>query len=185
MSAIAAKLLTAEEFRLLPRPLDGSKQELIRGEIVTMSLPGFRHGRVQPRVAAKLLIYEENSKRGRVTTESGMITEHDPDTVRGPDVAFWSIERLPWDQDPEVFPEVAADLCVEILSPNNRRAKMLEKLREYFAVGVRMVWVIDPEDRTVTVYRTPVRGHILHCGATVEGEDVLPGFSCPVAEFFA
>lgn len=185
MSAIAVKLLTAEEFRRLPRPTNGTKQELVRGEIVTMSMPGFRHGRVQPRVAAKLLIYEQMSKRGRVTTESGMITEHDPDTVRGPDVAFWSFERLPLHLEPEVYPDVAADLCVEILSPSNRRDKMLEKLREYFASGVRMVWIIDPEDKTVTVYRTPERGQVLHCGATLEGEDVLPDFTCPVSEFFA
>jgi Uma2 family endonuclease len=183
--SIAAHLLTAEEFRLLPEPADGGKQELVRGEVITMPSPGFRHGVVQLNSGSILRAYSKTTQRGRVTVESGILTQRGPDTVRGPDVAFWSIERLPFDLEPEAYPEVAADLCVEILSPGNRRSKMLEKLREYFACGVRMVWVIDPEDKTITVYRTPERGQLLHCGATLEGEDVLPGFSCPVSEFFA
>jgi Uma2 family endonuclease len=100
-------------------------------------------------------------------------------------VAYWSAERLPFDQEPEGYPEVAADLCVEILSANKRLRQILEKLREYFARGVRMVWIVDPEDRTVTVYRTPDEGRVLHESATLFGEDVLPGFSCRVAELFA
>ena len=93
---------------------------------------------------------------------------------------------IPPDQpDPEVYPEVAADLCVEVLSPGNRLGEIQEKLREYFARGVRMVWVVQPEDRTVTVYRTADEGHLLHESATLTGEDVLPGFSCPVARLFS
>lgn len=76
-------------------------------------------------------------------------------------------------------------LCVEILSPNKRMRQTLEKVREYLASGVKMVWVIAPEDGTVTVFRKPGEGHVFDESAALTGEDVLPGFSCKVAELFA
>src|SRR5690242_6367332 len=157
MAAIVAqKLITAEEFANLPEPPDGSKQELVRGRVIIMPPPppGFRHGIRQVRISSMLDQFASSNRLGRVTVESGLITERNPDTVRGPDVAYWSAERLPFDQEPEGYPEVAAGLCVEILSPNKRLRQILEKLREYFARGVRMVWIVDPEDRTVRVYRS-------------------------------
>jgi Uma2 family endonuclease len=184
MTTTAVKLITAEEFARMPDPPDGSKQELVRGVIVTMTPPGFRHGVCQNKVAFLLTAHVLATRCGRVTVETGMVTERDPDTVRGPDVAFWSIERLPLDQTPEVYPEVAADLCVEILSPSNTPHETHEKVREYINRGVRLVWVVDPEDHTVTVYRQPGEGRLLWDDATLTGEDVLPGFQCRVAEFF-
>ena len=184
MSTITTKLLTAEEFAKLPDPIDGSQQELIRGEVVTMPPPGFLHGVVQGNVFFALKTHARATNQGRVTVESGVITERDLDTVRGPDVAFWSFERLPADQVPEVYPNVAPDLCVEVLSPSNSEERMTRKVREYFASGVRLVWVIDPDERTVTVYRAPGDGRVMWEDATITGEDVLPGFTCPVAEFF-
>ncbi len=89
--------------------------------------------------------YARSNRSGRVTVESGLQTEFDPDTVRGPDVAFWSAERLPLDQMPEVYPDVAADLVVEIQSPSSRRQTTQDKIREYLDRGVRMVWIVDPE----------------------------------------
>jgi Uma2 family endonuclease len=184
MSAIAKKLLTADEFAQLPNPIDGSKQELVRGEVITMPPPGFIHGIVQLSIGMLLKIFATQHKLGRVTVESGTVTENDPDSVRGPDVAFWSFERLPADQTPEVYPNVAADLCVEVKSPSNTPAKTTRKVREYFKSGVRLVWLVDPEERTVTVYRAPGDGRVLWEDATITGEDVLPGFTCPLAEFF-
>jgi Uma2 family endonuclease len=186
MAIVATPLLTAEEFAALPPPADGSKQELVRGVVVIMAPPpNFGHGQCQATVCIVLGNYVRANRLGRITVESGLRTEYDPDSVRGPDVAFWSKERLPLDQTPEVYPEVAADLCVEILSPSNTRTGMTEKIREYFTSGVRLVWVVDPEQRTVTIYRQPGDGKVLWDDATLTGEDVLPGFTCPVAEFFA
>ncbi len=185
MATVSEKLMTAGEFALLPDPQDGSKQELVRGVVVTMPPPGFRHGARQGKVYKILDHYGTTSKRGRAVVESGMLTEQDPDSVRGPDVSFWSAERLPLDQEPEGYPAVAADLCVEILSPGNRWPQILVKLAEYFAAGVRMVWIVDPEDRTVKVYRSVDQGRIYHESAELDGEDVLPGFCCRVAELFA
>jgi Uma2 family endonuclease len=73
-------------------------------------------------------------------------------------------------------------MLVEVLSPSNTRKQILTKLREYFARGVRLVWVIAPEDRTLTIYRTPDEGRLLHESAIVTGEDVLPGFECRVSD---
>ncbi|MDY3552585.1 Uma2 family endonuclease [Gemmata sp. JC717] len=186
MSVTATKrLLTAEEFARLPDPPDGSKQELVRGEVVTvMAAPSFRHGLVQLNVALALKTFAKASNLGRVTAESGLVTEHAPDTVRGPDVAFWSFERLPAERTPDVYPDVAADLCVEVKSPSNTPARTTKKIGEYFACGVRLVWVVDPEERTVTVYTKPGDGRVLWDNATLDGGDVLPGFTCPVADFF-
>jgi Uma2 family endonuclease len=185
MATVAQKLITAEEFLKMPEPPDGSKQELVRGEVITMPPPGFRHGVRQGRVYRILDDYVTPRRLGRVTVESGLVTERGPDTVRGPDVAYWSAERLPLDQEPEGYPDVAADLCVEILSPSDRPGKVREKVREYCVRGVRMVWLIDPEDRNVWVYRAPEEARVLHEGATLNGEDVLPGFSCRVTDLFA
>lgn len=185
MTAMTArKLLTAGEFAKLPRPSDGSKQELVRGEIVTMPPPGFVHGKVQGRVYFALETWNRVAKFGHVTVETGIVIESEPDTVRGPDVSVWSYARLSADQKPEGYPEVAPELCVEVLSPSNTRPKMTRKIREYFNRGVRTVWVVDPEERTATVYHQPGNGQVLWDDATITSEDVLPGFSCPVAEFF-
>src|SRR5262245_28079988 len=120
MATVAGRLVTAAEFLAMPDPPDGSRQELVRGEVVTMPPPGFRHGLRQVRICSLLDQFGRSTRHGRVTVESGLVTERDPDTVRGPDVAYWSAERLPLDQEPEGYPEVAPELCFEILSPGNR-----------------------------------------------------------------
>jgi Uma2 family endonuclease len=185
MAGVTQQLITAEEFRRMPPPLDGSKTELVRGEVVIVCRPGFRHGLRQLRIGAILDHFGRTQQHGRAVVETGIVTERDPDTVRGPDVSYWSAARLPLDQNPEGYPDVAPDLAVEILSPSNRLARIREKMRELFQRGVRMVWVVDPDDRTVVVYRSLDEGRLLHETATLDGEDVLPGFRCPVAEFFS
>src|SRR5438445_219147 len=179
MATVAQRLVTAEEFARLPDPLDGSKQELVRGRIVTMPPPGFEHGDIQLNVGALLKVFVRPKRLGRVVTESGIITERGPDTVRGADVSFWSKERLPLNKPrPKGYPKVAADLCVEIVTSKKSIARAKAKLREYFKRGVRMVWIVDAESRTVTVYRKANEGRILHESATLSGEDVLPRSSC-------
>jgi Uma2 family endonuclease len=186
MATVATRLLTAKEFAALPPPADGSKQELVRGVVISMPPPpNFGHGECQAAVCIILGNYVRANRLGRITVESGLQTEHDPDSVRGPDVAFWSKERLPFDQRPEVYPDVAADLIVEVRSPSNTTARLIAKIREYFACGVRLVWVVDPDARTVTIYRQPGEGRVVWDDATLSGEDVLPGFTCPVAALFA
>ena len=96
MSPEIRKLITAEEFARMPNPPDGSQQELVRGEIVIMPPPGGRHGVCCSRVGRRLGNFVDENRRGTVTcNDTGFISERDPDTVRGPDVAYWSKECLP------------------------------------------------------------------------------------------
>jgi Uma2 family endonuclease len=182
MSTIASKkLLTAEEFFLLPGPPDGSQQELVKGEIVTMPPPGGLHGVSCNKAGRRLGNFVEDHARGTVTSnDTGFITERAPDSVRGPEIAYWSTERLP--VVPVGYIEIAPDMLVEVLSPSNTWKQIRAKLQEYFARGVRVVWVIAPEDRTLTIYRTADEGRVLHETATVTGEEVLPGFTCRVSD---
>jgi Uma2 family endonuclease len=182
MSSLLTPLLTAEEFGRLPDPPDGSKQELVKGVIVTMPPPKAIHGIVQSRIDRKLGPFIDERRLGWIVTESGTVLDRDPDTVRGPDVAFYSITRQP--TVPEDYFEIAPDLAVEVLSPDDRRSRVRAKIREYIAAGVRLVWLVDPETRTVLEYRGSLRGTEYDEADTLTGADVLPEFSCRVADFF-
>jgi Uma2 family endonuclease len=184
MASVAPKLLTVEEFASLPQPPDGSREELVRGVVITMPPPRFRHGKHQGRIFLILDQFVNAHGLGQVLPETGVITERDPDSVRGPDVVYWSFERLPRDQEVEVYPEVAPDLCVEVLSPGEGEQRKEDKLREYLTCGVRMVWYVDPKNRTVSVHRPGRDELVLTAADMLSGEDVLPGFSCPVADLF-
>jgi Uma2 family endonuclease len=181
MSTIAQKkLLTAEEFFQLPDPGNGSQQELVRGEVITMPPPGTLHGIACLKIGRRIGNFVEDNDRGTTASEAGFITQRDPDSVRGPDVSYWSKERMKeW---PVGYTQIPPDLLVEVLSPSNTSKQIRRKLIEYFASGVRLVWVIAPEDRTLTVYRTPDEGRVLHETAIVTGEDVLPGFTSRVSD---
>lgn len=184
MPATATKLLSAEEFARRPEPEDGSREELVRGEIVTMPPPSFRHGEVAAQIGFVLKSFLREKQIGRVVGETGVRTEHNPDSVRGPDISYWSYKRLPKSQRVVTYPKVAADLCIEVRSPSNTPRKIREKVAEYLRAGVRMIWVVDPRNESVTVYRTAGRGLTLWDGEVLDGEDVLPGFLCPVSQFF-
>jgi Uma2 family endonuclease len=183
MTAPTTKLITAEEFARMPDPPDGSRQELVRGVIETMPPPGGRHGVCCARVCRRLGNFVDEHKLGTIASnDAGFILERGPDTVRGPDVSFWRRERLP--EVPEGYIEVPPDLVVEVVSPGDQYSRIRKKLREYLDKGVRLIWIVDPEDRSLTVYRSLKDVSILTETETVEGGDVVPGFSCRVADLF-
>ena len=184
MSTVAQKLITADEFFRMPEPRDGAKQELVQGEIVSMPPTGYRHGDVQGNIYLQIKLFLKSHPIGNVVVESGVRTERDPDSVRGPDVSYWSAERVSLSEKPIGYPEVPADLCVEVVSPSDRISQLRKKATEYLKCGVRMVWIADPEDQTVTIYRQPGEGRVLSDHAEITGEDVLPGFRCRIGEFF-
>lgn len=183
MSAIGTKPITVKEFLAMPEPTDGSKQELLRGEIITMTPPKLRHGFVQVRIAVLLSAHVDANRLGWVVTESGAQNEEQPDTLLGPDVSFYSVAQHA--ALPDEYSGTPPQLVAEVLSPSDRRGTVRDKVREYLRMGVRLVWVVDPETRTTLVYAGTMRGTELDETDPITGGDVLPSFSCKVADFFA
>jgi Uma2 family endonuclease len=181
MATVAKKLLTAEEFAALPPLEDGSLQELVCGEVITMSPPKARHGACCAAIVLQLGSFVKSNRLGTVTcNDSGVLIRQDPDTVRGPDVAYWSRERLP--EISETYVEIPPDLVAEVVSPSDVFSHVQRKVREYLERGVRLVWVVDPENLELSIYRPGQQPRIFSEGETVTGEDVLPGFTCRVAD---
>ncbi len=183
-TVVETKPVTAEEYALMADP-PGGRLELIRGEVIVVPPPNWEHGEVQGNIAYLIKHFLRSNPLGRVAVEGGVITDRGPDTVRGPDVSFISKERLPLGVRLNRYADQVPDLCVEVVSPSNTRSKLNEKVKEYFFGGCRMVWVVDPDERSVNVYCEPLAGRVLKDGAILDGEDVLPGFSCKVADLFA
>ena len=181
--ATIEKLVTAKELWQMPDPVDGTRRELFGGELIHMTPAGARHGVTAAAVGAILRSFAKANQLGCVASnDTGIVMEHDPDTVLAPDVAYWSRERLP--EPPEGFAEVAPDLAVEVISPSDSQSYVHRKVLHYLDHGVRLVWVVDPKTRTVTVYRSRRDVCILGDADEISGSDVLPGFSCRVGEFF-
>jgi Uma2 family endonuclease len=183
MATIAERLVTAGEFAEMPEPIDGSRQELVRGVIITMPPPKPRHGLCCAKITRKIGNHADEHKLGHVcTNDTGFITARDPDSVRGADVAFWSFAR--YAEMPDDYPDIGPDLAVEVLSPGNRPGQIQDKIEEFFRRRVRMVWVVDVGERTFTVYRTPNDSTVLDENAMESGEDVLVDFQCRVGDLF-
>ena len=169
-------LMTAEE--LLHTSIPDKRVELVRGVLVAREPAGYRHGRVSMNLAFLLSKHVEGTEAGQVvSSDTGFKLASDPDTVRAPDVAFIGRERLP-DPQSRGFPAHRPDLVVEVLSPDNRPGETLAKVGDWLEGGARLVWVIDPERHVARVYRGDgTETHVAETG-TLDGEDVLPGFSC-------
>lgn len=175
----ATSLMTAEE--LLRLNLPDKRTELIRGRLVVRDPGGARHGAAAMRLGYRIMAHVEANDLGRVyAAETGFKIESDPDTVRAPDVAFIIKSRLPA-VEPRAYPGWAPDLAVEVLAHDDHPAETLEKIAQWLKAGVRLVWVVDSEKRTARVYRTDGSESLLDRDGVLDGEDVLPGFSCPLA----
>ena len=185
--ATAKKLMTAEEFyEWVHQPEQDDKWfELVRGEPILLSSPMKPHGVVCIRVGMKLMAYADQRGFGYVTcNDSGVILERDPDTVRGPDVALYEDANTFAELHPK-YGEAPPRVAVEVLSPNDRANKVLRKINDYLRCGVELVWVIDPEIRTVTVHRPGKAQVELDESQELTGEEILPDFRCRIADFFA
>ncbi|MCA9223061.1 MAG: Uma2 family endonuclease [Planctomycetales bacterium] len=181
--ATVETLLTLEEFAGLPD--DGVPRELVRGRIVEMNVPTPRHGEVCATIVELLRRSLREAGRGRIiSNDSGLITSRDPDTVRGPDVSFYSFARVPRGPMPEGYLSVVPEVVFEVLSQHDRWGDLLEKTGEYLKAGVEVVCVLNPRERTI---------HVFHADTAVDclGEDdefSLPrffgDFSVAAAGFF-
>jgi len=177
------RFVTADEYFALPD--DGRHKELLRGRVVEMNMPGFEHGEICVTVASILRAFVSERGLGRIVgNDAGILTERDPDTVRGADVAYYSYARLPRGRRPRGYPGVAPELVIEVLSPTDSWARILRKVGEYLEAGVQVVCVADPGQGKVYVYRPDSSAIEL----TEEDEftlpDLLPDFHVPVGRFF-
>jgi Uma2 family endonuclease len=176
-------LLTAEEYLQLPD--DGYPTELVRGRIVTMNIPNFRHGKLCARVALLLGHYVHDENLGHVlSNDSGVITERDPDSVRGPDVSFYSYSRISKGADPAGYPNVAPEVAIEVRSPSDRWAKVLAKVSEYLNAGVDMVYVVDAQSQSVFAYTADQPNSTLSGDEEITFPPPLGGLRIPVHRLF-
>ena len=179
----ASGLITADD--LLRLSSDGVRGELIRGALSETTPTGHEHGQIAARLVVRLGNFVQPRKLGILTvSDSGVQLEHDPDTVREPDVAFFSAEKSPPDERVTGYAQVAPDLAVEIVSPSDRLPAVNDKALMWLRYGVRLVWVVRPDERRVDVHRDGHPVVALTESDALDGLDVLPGFSCPVREIF-
>ena len=184
-------LMTAEE--LLAYPLPDKRIELVRGRLIVREPPGMRHGECALRIGVALSNFLSRDRassgaaetRGRVLTcDSGFTLARNPDTVRGPDVAYVSRKRWAGPM-PDGYGEFAPDLAVEIRSPSDRPGAVLAKVGDWLDAGSHLVWVVDPARRQVTVYRADGSQALLGVEDVLGGDDLLTGFTFAIAELFA
>lgn len=176
-------LMTAED--LLHMPKDDMRYELVDGELITMSPTKLRHGVIASRIDRRLGTYVEAHDLGEVlTAEAGFVMQRDPDHVRAPDVAFIAREHLPAEEEWDDYGERAPDLAVEVISPDDKVKDIQTKVAEYFAAGAQLLWLVYPWARQVMVYRSPTDVQVLTEEDELDGGDVLPGFTCPLAAIF-
>jgi Uma2 family endonuclease len=190
MSAVATapgkKLMTADEFyEFVNRPENENRSfELIRGEVIELSRPKRPHGLVAANIAFELKTYARRIKKGHVVgNDSGVILEEDPDTVVGPDVAYF-VDQSKFADIPDGWAEVPPLLAVEVLSPSDRPGRTNAKVRDYLDNGVKVVWAIDYEEENVTVYRPDKPLEVIDKHGEITGGDEMPDFRCPVRNFF-
>jgi Uma2 family endonuclease len=175
-------LMTADE--LFQRP-DLGPSELVEGRVVLMSPTGFSHGDVELALGSELRAWARKTGRGKVVGgEVGIFIRRDPDTVRAADVLFISKERLAR-RGPSPYLDVAPELAVEVLSPDDRWSDVMEKMGDYFSAGVDRVWIVDSRLRKVFAYRSLSEVVTFGGGDVLSDEELLPGFSYRIAELFS
>ncbi|HLB47028.1 MAG TPA: Uma2 family endonuclease [Anaerolineales bacterium] len=178
------KLMTAEEAAQLSTI--NRRFEVVRGVCIEMSPASALHGKVTSTLHFLIVSHVRKNRLGEVTAaETGFVLTRAPDTVRAADVGFISASRLSLTGIPETgFWPIAPDLAVEVVSPGDSSDDVQAKVEDYLSAGTRMVWVVYPKTRSVTVFRSLRDVKILRGEETLSGEDVLPGFECKVNEIF-
>ena len=184
VQASPTTLLTADDLFQLDDEVRG---ELIRGVFCEMTPPGHEHGRVVALFTHALVTHVEASRLGVVVAgHSGVYLEHDPDTVRAPDIAFTSGERLPVGRVTHRYVQIVPDLVVEIVSPSDRHADVRDKARMWLSFGVQLLWVVFPVARTAEVHRADAGAvETLTEADSLDGGEVLPEFAYPLERLFS
>ena len=175
--------ITADE--LLQQPDDGFRYELVKGELVKMAPAGSEHGKLAMRLGWRLAQHVESQNLGNVyAAETGFQLASNPDTVRAPDVAFVRQERVAEAGEVRGFWPGAPDLAVEVVSPGDTYAEVEDKVLDWLDAGTLMVAVVNPRQRTVTIYRSRADIVILTQDDLLDGNNVVPGWILPIRELF-
>jgi Uma2 family endonuclease len=174
--------MTADELERLDLP--GKSTELVRGRLIVREPPGTYHGKVAAKLAYLLGAFVYPNQCGDLFgQDTGFRIESNPDTVRAPDLAFLSKERVSA-VHMRGYAALAPDLIVEIVSPDDRRGELLAKVGGWLDAGVRLVWVIDPGRAEAHVHRPDGSLTVIDADGALDGEDVLPGFTCRLSDVF-
>lgn len=179
---VTIRKLPIDEFEHLPD--DGSRYELVDGELERMPPTGEVHGDVDRQFIWLLERFIRPRGIEKLFVETSFVLSSDRQTVRQPDIAFVRAERLPEDRDRDRSVRLVPDLVVKIVSPSDRRSAVVAKAHEYLHYGVRLVWVVDPPSRSITNFRWDGSVAVLGLDDTIGGEDVIPGFQVKVHEIF-
>lgn len=178
------RLMTAEEF--LTRAPQDKRSELVKGEMIVMDPAGEEHGSEGMALAWRLAQFIATHKLGRsYMAETGFVLSRNPDTVRAPDFAFVSKERVPQGSRRRGFFEGAPDLAMEVASPHESAEDIQDKVIDYLSAGTRMVIYMHPRSKTITIYRSLSDIRVLTIQETLDGGDVLPGFRVPLREIYS
>src|ERR1019366_6653323 len=179
IAGMAPATMTAED--LLRLNIQDKRSELVRGQLIVREPAGFAHGVVAARIGRRLSEFVDSRSLGLVfAAETGFTLARTPDTVRAPDAGFVRRERVP-DPLPRGYAPMAPDLVVEVLSPDDRPGEVLAKVSDWLRAGTSLVWVVDPIRRCARVYRADGTESFVADDASLDGEDVLPGFVLPLA----
>ncbi len=177
------KSWTAGEYGRLPE--QGQPTELVRGRIVEMNRPFTAHGYYINRIGYVLTQFVEQRELGRVVVgDAGVVTQRDPDTVRGPDVAFYSFQRIPRGPLPMGYWPMSPELVFEIRSEDDRWKDVVVKVGEYLAADVLVAAVIDPVTRRLHLFSADRETMVLSAQDVLTLPDVLPGFEVIVGKLF-
>ena len=182
---VSQRLLTAADLAVLPRTLPSGdvKYELDDGRLIVMAPPGHIHGRRQAKIIQYLGSEGEDKGHGEVCGEVAIILRRNPDRVVGADAAFILNKSLPVRKSPEGYLLTIPELVVEVRSKNDSQPEIAAKNDEYFDAGVELIWVIDPEARTVTVSRRGQPDESYQATDTLTCQ-LIPGFVVPLANLF-
>lgn len=186
MSTVQTTPITADEFwDWCARPENqGKHAELVRGEIVEMPPPGEVHGSVCWWIGVLLGLYVIRRGRGRATTnDTGLVVVEGPDTVRGPDVIFFD-ETRQLDTLNRKHSRQIPTLVVEVVSPNDTPNKINQRISDYLRRDIPLVWVVDPDDKTVGVHRKGEFPLTLDETEELTGLEILPDLKLTVAQVF-
>lgn len=180
MSILETKLISAQEFFALP---DLGPCELVRGKVVSMNPPGRRHESIAGWIMGCLAKYLERNDIGSLSS-CGIITEREPDTVRGADVCVYSYTRLPREAGPDDYPELPPEILWEVLSPGDRWKDVLARVSEYLKAGVLQVCIVDPKRRCFVTYYPDRPNETIGEKGIWSAEEILLGFELPMKQVF-